>query len=116
MRAVDTTSAGRWPIVSSPGRVGASARSKTTRSARGGPPKPQTFMTLGGRAAQPLAKFYTVPLERMLVIYDDLDLPFGAIRLRMKGGAGGHNGMRSIIDRMGTDGFPRLRVGGGRPP
>ncbi|HEY4690810.1 MAG TPA: aminoacyl-tRNA hydrolase [Anaerolineae bacterium] len=78
--------------------------------------KPQTFMNLSGRAVQPLAKFYTVPLERMLVIYDDLDLPFGAIRLRMKGGAGGHNGMRSIIDRMGTDGFPRLRMGVGRPP
>ena len=78
--------------------------------------KPQTFMNVSGRAVQPLAHFYKVPPERMLVIYDDLDLPFGAIRLREKGGAGGHNGMRSIIERLGNGEFPRLRVGIGRPP
>jgi len=78
--------------------------------------KPQTFMNLSGRSVQPLAKFYKVPLDRILVVYDDLDLPFGAIRLREKGGAGGHNGMRSILDRLGTGDFPRLRVGIGRPP
>jgi len=73
-------------------------------------------MNLSGRSVQPLAKFYKVPLDRILVVYDDLDLPFGAIRLREKGGAGGHNGMRSILDRLGTGDFPRLRVGIGRPP
>lgn len=78
--------------------------------------KPQTFMNLSGRAVQPLARFYKVAPECLLVIYDDLDLPFGTIRLREKGGAGGHNGMRSIIDRMGSGDFPRLRVGVGRPP
>jgi len=78
--------------------------------------KPQTFMNLSGRAVQPLARFYKVPPERMLVIYDDLDLPFGTIRLREKGGAGGHNGMQSIIERMGGGDFPRLRMGIGRPP
>jgi len=78
--------------------------------------KPQTFMNLSGRAVQPLAKFYQVPLDRILVIFDDLDLPFGAIRLREQGGAGGHNGMKSIIDRLGSGDFPRLRVGIGRPP
>jgi PTH1 family peptidyl-tRNA hydrolase len=78
--------------------------------------KPQTFMNLSGRAVQPLAHFYKVPLDRLLVIFDDLDLPFGVLRLREKGGAGGHNGMRSIIDRLGNNDFPRLRVGIGRPP
>lgn len=78
--------------------------------------KPQTFMNLSGRAVQPLARFYKTPPDRMLVIYDDLDLPFGAIRLREKGGAGGHNGMKSIIERMGSGDFPRLRIGVGRPP
>ena len=78
--------------------------------------KPQTFMNLSGRSVQPLARFYKVPPVRMLVIYDDLDLPFGTIRLREKGGAGGHNGMRSIVERLGSDDFPRLRIGIGRPP
>jgi len=78
--------------------------------------KPQTFMNLSGRAVQPLIKFYKVPLDRVLVIFDDLDLPFGALRLRERGSAGGHNGMKSIVERLGSDDFPRLRVGIGRPP
>jgi PTH1 family peptidyl-tRNA hydrolase len=78
--------------------------------------KPQTFMNLSGRSVQALARFYKVPPDRMLVIYDDLDLPFGTIRLREKGGAGGHNGMRSIVERLGSGDFPRLRIGIGRPP
>jgi len=78
--------------------------------------KPQTFMNLSGRAVQPLARFYKAPLDRLLAIYDDLDLPFGAIRLRQTGGAGGHNGMRSLIEQLGSGDFPRLRVGIGRPP
>ena len=78
--------------------------------------KPQAFMNLSGRSVQPLAKFYKVPLDRILVVFDDLDLTFGTIRLREKGGAGGHHGMKSIIDRLGSGDFPRLRVGIGRPP
>jgi peptidyl-tRNA hydrolase, PTH1 family len=77
--------------------------------------KPQTYMNLSGDAVGPLANFYKIPPERLLVIYDELDLPFGTLRLREKGGAGGHNGMRSIINHIGQN-FPRLRLGIGRPP
>lgn len=78
--------------------------------------KPQTFMNESGRAVVPLARFYRVVQERLLVIYDDLDLPLGAVRLRPEGGSGGHKGMRSIIEQLGTQNFPRLRLGIGRPP
>ncbi|MBP6017186.1 MAG: aminoacyl-tRNA hydrolase [Candidatus Promineofilum sp.] len=77
--------------------------------------KPQTFMNLSGQAIGPLASFYKIPLANILVAYDELDIPFGVIRLREKGGAGGHNGMRSIIQHLGQE-FPRLRLGIGRPP
>jgi peptidyl-tRNA hydrolase, PTH1 family len=77
--------------------------------------KPQTYMNLSGDAVGPLANYYKIAAERLLVIYDELDLPFGALRLREKGGGGGHNGMRSIINHMGQN-FPRLRLGIGRPP
>jgi PTH1 family peptidyl-tRNA hydrolase len=78
--------------------------------------KPQTFMNESGRAVGALLRFYKIPVERLLVIFDDLDLPFGAIRLRADGGAGGHNGMRSIIQHLGGNQFARLRIGIGRPP
>jgi PTH1 family peptidyl-tRNA hydrolase len=78
--------------------------------------KPRTFMNESGRAIVPLAHFYRVPLEHSLVIYDDLDLPLGTIRMRPEGGSSGHKGMRSIIEHWGTQGFPRLRIGIGRPP
>ncbi len=78
--------------------------------------KPQTFMNESGRAVGALLKYYRVPLERLLVIFDDLDLPFGTLRLRAEGGAGGHNGMRSIIQQLGGTHFARMRVGIGRPP
>jgi PTH1 family peptidyl-tRNA hydrolase len=78
--------------------------------------KPQTYMNDSGRAVSALLNFYKVPLDRLLVMFDDLDLPFGTIRLRSDGGAGGHNGMRSIIGQLGTNQFPRLRAGVGRPP
>ncbi len=78
--------------------------------------KPQTFMNESGRAVGALLRFYKVPIERLLVIFDDLDLPFGVIRLRATGGAGGHNGMRSIIQHVGGNQFARLRIGIGRPP
>jgi len=78
--------------------------------------KPQTYMNESGRAAGALLRFYKIPVEQLLVIFDDLDLPFGVIRLRADGGAGGHNGMRSIIQQLGGNQFARLRIGIGRPP
>jgi PTH1 family peptidyl-tRNA hydrolase len=78
--------------------------------------KPQTYMNESGRAVGALLRFYKIPIEQLLVIYDELDLPFGTIRLRPDGGAGGHNGMRSIIQHLGGNQFARLRVGIGRPP
>lgn len=77
--------------------------------------KPLTFMNDSGQAVSPLLSYYKVPASRLLVIYDDLDLPLGRIRLRSSGSAGGHNGMLSIIRQLGSNDFPRLRVGIGRP-
>ena len=73
--------------------------------------KPQTFMNESGRAVVALARFYQVPPEQMLVIYDDLDLPLGAVRLRPEGGSGGHKGMRLVIERLGGQNLPRLCIG-----
>lgn len=78
--------------------------------------KPQTFMNLSGESVASLVKFYDVPLNQLLVCFDDLDLPVGAIRLRAEGGSAGQNGMKSIIQHLGTQNFPRLRLGIGRPP
>jgi peptidyl-tRNA hydrolase, PTH1 family len=78
--------------------------------------KPQTFMNLSGEAVSPLVHFYNLPLERLLVCVDDIDLPLGNLRLRPEGGSAGHNGMGSIIEQLGTEVFPRLRLGVGRPP
>jgi PTH1 family peptidyl-tRNA hydrolase len=78
--------------------------------------KPQGFMNLSGRPVGALLRFYQLTLDDLLVVYDDLDLPLGTLRLRPEGGAGGHNGMRSLIQHLGTQDFPRLRVGIGRPP
>jgi len=78
--------------------------------------KPQTYMNLSGEAISPLAQFYKIPPEQILIIYDDLDLPLGTMRIRPKGGAGGHKGMKSAIQHLGTQEFPRIRLGIGRPP
>lgn len=78
--------------------------------------QPQTFMNESGRAVAPLARFYQVEMERLLVVYDDLDLPLGTVRLRPEGGTGGHKGMRSIAEHLGSQSFSRLRLGIGRPP
>ncbi len=78
--------------------------------------KPQTYMNLSGKSVQGLADFYKVPLERLMVVHDDLDLPFGTIRLRPGGGPGGQKGVASTIERLGTEDFARLRIGIGRPP
>lgn len=77
--------------------------------------KPQTFMNLSGAAVGKLYAFYKITPADLLVVYDDLDLPLGKLRLRPKGSAGGHHGMESIIARIGTADFARLRVGIGRP-
>jgi len=78
--------------------------------------KPQTFMNLSGEAVRSLLDFYKVPLERLAVVHDDLDIPFGTLRLRASGSAGGQNGMKSIIQHLGTQDFARVRWGIGRPP
>ncbi|MFD1039881.1 aminoacyl-tRNA hydrolase [Virgibacillus byunsanensis] len=77
--------------------------------------QPQTYMNLSGEAIGPLIDFYNIDVKDTLVIYDDLDLPTGKIRLRQKGGHGGHNGIRSTIDHLGTKEFNRIRIGIGRP-
>jgi PTH1 family peptidyl-tRNA hydrolase len=78
--------------------------------------KPQTFMNLSGQAVSRLVKYYKIPRESLLIVYDDVDLPLESIRIRPNGGAGGHKGVASIIERLGTNEFPRLRLGIGRPP
>ena len=77
--------------------------------------KPQTFMNLSGQSVQGLVRFYKLPLTNLLVAHDDLDLPPGTIRIRPDGGSAGQKGMESILERLGTDEFPRLRLGIGRP-
>jgi PTH1 family peptidyl-tRNA hydrolase len=76
--------------------------------------KPQTFMNLSGLSVAELARFHRIPLDHLLVIHDDLDLPVGKLRLRERGSAGGQRGMHSIISSLGTQEIPRLRVGIGR--
>jgi PTH1 family peptidyl-tRNA hydrolase len=77
--------------------------------------KPQTFMNLSGRSAATALQDLGLPPERLLAVYDDLDLPLGRLRLRSGGGAGGHRGVASLIDELGTRDFPRVRIGIGRP-
>lgn len=77
--------------------------------------KPQTFMNLSGESVQPWLDFYKMSPEDFLIIYDDMDMNVGKIRLRLKGGSGGHNGIKSIIEQLGGKEFNRLRVGIGRP-
>lgn len=78
--------------------------------------KPQTFMNNSGQAVGALVRFYKIPVDHLLVVHDDLDLPFGTLRLRPRGGAGGQRGMASIMATLNTQDFARLRVGIGRPP
>ena len=77
--------------------------------------KPLTFMNLSGEAIRPLMNYFKITIEDLLVVYDDMDLPVGKIRLRQKGSAGGHNGIKSIISCLGTSEFNRIKVGVGRP-
>jgi PTH1 family peptidyl-tRNA hydrolase len=78
--------------------------------------QPQTFMNESGWAAARLARFYRIPPRLILVVFDDLDLDLGTLRLRPEGGSGGHKGVQSIIEHLGSEAFPRLRLGIGRPP
>ncbi len=78
--------------------------------------KPQTYMNNSGQSVGALMRFYKLPLDHLLVVYDDVDLPFGYFRLRPGGGSAGQKGMKSIIQHLGTQTFPRLRLGIGRPP
>jgi len=78
--------------------------------------KPQTFMNLSGKSIGPLVHFFNVPLQNVIIVHDDLDIPLGTLRIRPKGGTGGQQGMRSILTTLGSHDIPRLRIGIGRPP
>ncbi len=78
--------------------------------------KPQTYMNLSGQSAQGLIHFYKLSLSNVLIAHDDLDLPFGTLRMRPAGGPGGQKGLASTIEQLGTKDIPRLRLGIGRPP
>jgi PTH1 family peptidyl-tRNA hydrolase len=78
--------------------------------------KPQTYMNLSGQAASQAARFYKIPPEHVLVVSDEVSLPIGKLRIRTKGSAGGHNGLKNIIEQLGTEDFPRIRLGVGAPP
>ena len=77
--------------------------------------EPETYMNASGEAVSAAARFYKVPPEDMLIVHDELDLPFGRLQLKKGGGTGGHNGLESIIEQLGTSDFARLRVGIGKP-
>jgi peptidyl-tRNA hydrolase, PTH1 family len=77
--------------------------------------KPQTYMNLSGESFRSIIQFYKVPLENVVVIYDDIDLECGRLRIRKNGGSGTHNGMRSILSQIGSEAFPRIRMGIGKP-
>ena len=78
--------------------------------------KPQTYMNNSGEAVGQAARFYKIPAERVIVTADDISLPLGRLRVRRSGSAGGHNGLKSIIAHLGTDQFPRVKIGVGAPP
>jgi peptidyl-tRNA hydrolase, PTH1 family len=78
--------------------------------------KPQTFMNLSGESVRELIEWYKIPFSNLIIVYDDIDLPLGRIRVRPNGSSGTHNGMKSIIYQSKSDQFPRIRIGTGRPP
>ena len=78
--------------------------------------KPLTYMNESGRAVRQILDFYKIPPENMLIAHDDMDLPIGKVRIRAKGGSGGHNGIKSVIAHVGDDVFARFRIGIGHPP
>jgi len=78
--------------------------------------KPQTYMNLSGNSVKQALNFYNMPLEKVIVVSDDVSLPVGKLRIRRSGSSGGHNGIRDIISKCGGDTFPRIRIGVGSPP
>ena len=78
--------------------------------------KPQTYMNLSGRSAAPLAAFFKVPTDHVIVLFDDISLPPGRLRIRADGSAGGHNGIKSLIQELGSQNFPRVKIGVGAKP
>lgn len=78
--------------------------------------KPSTFMNLSGQSVMEIMNFYKVPIENLIVIYDDIDLPVGKVRIRQSGSSGTHNGMRNIIYLLNNQGYPRIRIGVGKQP
>lgn len=78
--------------------------------------RPQTYMNNSGEAIREAASFYKIPPEKCIIIFDDIDIPFGALRIKRKGSAGSHNGVKSIVQHLGSDQFPRIKIGvGGKP-
>ena len=77
--------------------------------------KPQTFMNLSGESVMPLMNYFKIEPQDLMVVYDDMDIPLGELRIKPKGSAGGHNGMKSIIEQLGREDFPRIRIGISRP-
>lgn len=108
--AIDTLAAGLGAAI---GRIGFKALYGMTEIAgrRVLLLKPQTFMNLSGESVRDAAEFYKIPMARVIVLVDDIDLPVGRLRVRAKGSAGGHNGLKNIIYLTGTDVFPRVRIG-----
>ena len=78
--------------------------------------KPQTYMNLSGESVRDIVEYYKVPMENLIIIYDDIDLPAGVLRIRAKGSSGTHNGMKSVIYHLQSDNFPRIRIGIGKAP
>lgn len=77
--------------------------------------KPQTYMNLSGESVREAADFYKIPCQNIIIVYDDISLPTGSVRIRAKGSAGGHNGIKSIIYQLQSDNFPRIKIGVGAP-
>lgn len=99
---------------------GAGGRAEVVEARLGGVPavlaRPQSYMNESGGPVASIARFYKIPVDRVVIVHDDLDLPFGALRLKRGGGDGGHNGLRSITASLGSKDYLRVRLGIGRPP
>ena len=108
--------AGRWKVKIDRLKFRALTRMVTAEGQKLLLVQPQTYMNASGAAVSALATYYKVKPERILVIFDDISLPVGRIRVRRDGSAGGHNGIKSIIQSLGTDQFPRVKVGVGAKP
>lgn len=107
--------AARWGATLSDKRFNALSGATSVAGEKAILVRPQTFMNLSGDAVGPMAGFFRIPPSRVLVAHDELDLPFGDLRLKWSGGHGGHNGLRDLHQKLGTPEYARLRVGIGRP-